>query len=277
MKNHNSLVGIYNRYSDEKRPLIYQMGKVGSVSIENCFDSAIHDHSLRGLAHEPTPSYMAYVRSRKYCSQAFYILNSAKYAAKRYGLRSRNEIKIISGVREPVSRNVSMFFQELYSWIFRYMTGFPDKKTWESSNRSEGIEFLHEAYRLSYDHRYGIDWFDNEFRKVTGVDVYKHEFDKEKGFTIIKDGKYSIFIYRIENLASLSTELSRFLGMDIQIDCSNSGNKKWYSDVYRKFLDTYEFDEEYLDTLLETKFATHFYSKEELTVARQKFLNTYVK
>lgn len=271
MKMSNGFIDIYRKYSDEEQVLIYQMGKVGSVALEDSINNAIHVHSLRGLKYEPTPSYLGFVKSRNNFQQLFLRFNDLKYFVKRYSLSRRKKIKIIVGVREPISRNVSMFFQELYSWIFRYMTGFPGKKTWLSSNRDEGMGFLYDAFRCAYDHNYGVEWFDNEFRKVTGIDVYEHDFDKELGYTVINKGKYEVFIYKIENLKYLTEELSGFLAKKIVIGNGNTGSKKWYSDVYREFINTFRFEDEYVDSLCNSKFTKHFYTKSEIINIKDKF------
>ena len=42
--------------------------------------------------------------------------------------------------------------------------------------------------------------FDNELKRFTEIDIYNEPFDKEAGFSIIKLGKFEIFIFKLEKL-----------------------------------------------------------------------------
>src|SRR6056297_3646022 len=88
--------------------IIYQMGKVGSSSIEHSAD--------RSVAHIHT---FALTVSRYFIKKKLNLLDYMQYILKQLLLRIyklRGDKRIITLVREPVARNVSCLFQALENY-----------------------------------------------------------------------------------------------------------------------------------------------------------------
>jgi len=156
--------------------------------------------------------------------------------------------KIISLVREPIERNFSGFFQN-----FERVVGIP----FAQSNYS--VQELLDVYLEKYIHDVPLTWYDTEFNKVTGIDVYSKEFNK---YSIIDN----VLFMQCELPDSKKEELiSNFLGInDFTITRTGMSSLATYGKMHRKFVDTVKFPKSYLDTFLGTKFVNHFYSDDYL-------------
>jgi hypothetical protein len=124
---------------------IFQMGKVGSVSVQatlaGCLPNKIvHAHCYEDMALEEQD-----------------LLTSRKKA----GL----PINVITPVREPISRNISAFFQ-----TFTRDTGF------ELTDRDWTVDELLELFLKRYPHDESYTWFDVNFKPLIGLDVYSEPF-----------------------------------------------------------------------------------------------------
>lgn len=252
-----SLKSGWKKYADESTVLVYQMGKVGSTSLEESLPGSIHAHTFySNFTCEP---------------HARQVLNSWWQRAqwrigeffKRAAIRSRKKVKIISLVRDPYARNVSMFFQDLPHWLCRHMTREAGRGVF-FDNRSVSMSHLFDAFDNAFDHYYGEAWFDKELFRLTGVDVFSYPFDPQVGHVTIKMGKYEIFIVRLESLSASVGALSAFVGYDVDLRISNDSAEKWYACVYERFLRAHTPPENYVSSLYESKLASHFYSKSEL-------------
>jgi len=105
-------------------------------------------------------------------------------------------------------------------------------------------------------------WFDHQF--YCGMDIYAHEFDHERGLACFENNVIELFLYRVENLSGLESELGRFLGMsDFRLcrvnDAASKGYWKDYSDVFNDYL----VPQHVLDRLYSSRYMRFFFSDEE--------------
>lgn len=199
--------------------VIYQMGKVGSTSLEQALPASLHVHTL----YDHHPCQWKRELTRSWLKRNFY------FWAQRFLLRRRSSIKIISLVREPVERSVSMFFQELPFWLTKHIIDF------SFNTRSEREDLLMEAYEQTFDHDYYDKWFDREIKRFSGIDIFSYNFDNEKGYLNIKHGKYELLVLKMERLNDLRQVICDFSGVEIDLVHTNSGEEKWYVPLYRDF------------------------------------------
>jgi hypothetical protein len=200
------------------------MGKVGSSSLELSISNSVHLHSLFG--HSPC----LVGENQRWPGLKGRVVRYVQSLVRRYALSKRREIKIITLVRDPVKRNISMFFQELPYWIVDYINRHnPDM-------RQADFEFLLDVYRFSFDHDYCLNWFDWELKRLTGIDVLSDGFDAEKGFELYEHGKYKVLCLRAESLSSVKDHICDFVGYQYDDFRTNDASNKWYGEVYSKFI-----------------------------------------
>jgi len=164
-------------------------------------------------------------------------------------------IKIISLVREPISRNVSAFFE-----VFRYHTGA------ESAHFKDEMETLQQTFMQKLQHDFPLIWFDKEFKTTTGIDVYNQPFDTEKKYKIFQKDNIDLLLLRID-LPDSEKELivQTFLGIsDFELINSNVGAEKEYASLYQSFKEQLVLPTTYLDQMLDSKYCRHFYTEQEI-------------
>src|SRR6185295_8413343 len=94
-------------------------------------------------------------------------------------IRPRRRAKIVTLLREPISRNISFYFEIL-------------DVLWKTERAHEhiGLDRLMLEFHERFTHDRAIKWFDDEYQQVLGVNVYDYEFPRETGFLRIDSGPY---------------------------------------------------------------------------------------
>lgn len=253
---------IANEYSSDS-VLIYQMGKVGSTSLEMSLAKARHFHTL--YSNSPCKIHDERRKKRPLRRLMKWFGNGLKQTM----IRRRKTVRIISPVREPYGRNVSMFFQDLPFWMVHYQesTGY--------DSRREGPEFLYETFETAFDHFYFDHWFDKELKRLTGIDIFEYPFDMEKGYSVIRKGRYEVMLIKLEKMDELHTAIEEFVGYTFAMQSANKGEQKWYACLYRDFMARYRPSERYLNRLYDTKTVRHFYTGEEIEGFKKRYLGEH--
>ena len=258
------LLRSYRRYRDENTILVYQMGKVGSTALTRALgDAAIQIVSFypSNFSFPHTPSYGVDLPRR--------LMHRLFCPVIRLAVRRRSTLKIVTLVRDPVGRNVSMFFQELHNWLAVYFSEIrPDRVS------REDFDTLLDCYRELFNHRYPLEWFDRDLKRLTGVNVYEHPFDTAEGCTRIDVGATSVLIVQAERLRERWQSVEEFCGRKLAFREDNRGEHKWYATVYADFLERYSMSAEELDTVYSSRFATFFFSDEQRAELRRKWQGT---
>jgi hypothetical protein len=178
-------------------------------------------------------------------------------------IEPRHPARIVSLVRDPVSRNISFYFETL-------------DVLWQTERAHEhvSVERLLAGFHERFRHERGVDWFDSEFKSVLGLDVYEHPFPHDKGYQRIGSGPYEVLIMRHDLDDRLKEKcLAELVGVGaVSLTPKNVSAQKPYADVYREFLRRVELPEDYVNRLLDSKYARHFYGPEELARFREKWL-----
>ena len=241
----NNLLNVWATYTCEDNVLIYQLGKVGSSTLESSIKNSIHTHSLYGNP----PCYVYMQQQRQGLKKLHGWLGDT---IKRIALYQRKEVKIITLVRDPVDRNISMFFQDLAYWIYEYVG------TVSQDTRTSEIDYLETVFEKSFDHYYINKWFDIELKRLTGIDVFQTPFPKDRGWVVIKQGKYSVLLIEASKLTSCEPVIGDFIGRKVVLQESNAGHKKWYASLYNQFKSSFD-KNAYREKLKKTKYFKHFY------------------
>ncbi len=244
--------------------VIHQFGKVGSKSI---------DYSLKRLKRWPV--YQTHILDPD--ARYFHSENPEPPAGKRRipphiqrartvrftYLDKNRPLSVITPVREPISRNVSAFFQNMHR--------FPQLK--ECRVDREMDRFL-EVFLNDYQHDEALQWFDNQYRKPFGLDIFEYPFPHEKGYQIIDHPPHRFLLFRSEcDDQYKSAVIGEFLQVDpVPICRKNESLDKEYAKDYRQFRDRLVLPMSYIDGMLSSPLAVHFYSEQEREAVRIKWL-----
>ncbi|WP_104038309.1 putative capsular polysaccharide synthesis family protein [Vibrio jasicida] len=249
--------------SQEKPILIYQMGKVGSSALEKSIPNSLHLHDLMSIE---AGKQISPVRAQLHKPVTNLVKRTLKRAVMCNMLKRKEQVRIISLVREPVGRNVSMFFQSLPFWMAdKYLKD-------DSAVRSERPQLLHEAFEEHVNHQYPLEWFDNEIKALTGIDVFVQPFDHQLGYQTYQNRNFSLMVVRIDKLDQSQQAISEFLQQDVEVVHENQADNKWYSPLIKEFKSSYQPKPEFVEEMLSSKLTQHFFTTPEIETLKKKYL-----
>jgi len=279
---YNLNLHLLNLRSAQPPILIYQMGKVGSSTITSSLQRLLKDRLILQI-HYLTQPYLSSIEQKNI--QDFYPgrLNGYRHHWESLYLRKQidkglkdKQYKIVTLVREPISRNISSFFENLEierigsSQHYKVKSFYGFETTVDIGDPSELIRLFFETF----DHDTPLVFFDREFKGVLGIDVFASEFPKSTGYQIYKDKHAEVLLIRLEDLNKCIEDAFReFLDIEHFTTVNkNIGDKKKYREIYRRFLDSIVLPESYVDMMYNSKYMQHFYSLEEINRFREKWL-----
>ena len=256
-----------------KLVIIFQPGKVGSKSIYHSIKkinkNVIHVHEFN--------NFYEYKNHK-----SFYKIN-ASYDYLHFG----GNAKIITCIRNPLERNISMFFNQLASHESFY--GLKDKD-WQSNI---SIDDLKNIFIEKFDHENFLYWYDFNIFRNFKIDIYSKKIS-EYGYVIYNHNDFDIDKVKLNHQDSLlnvqnkneliliKTELdnsiknkvlSKFLDINISIEKMNQTiENKDIGLIYNKFRDNVKFDSNFLNKYLNSNFFRHFYIDDT-----QKIIKKYEK
>lgn len=243
---------------------IWQPGKVASMTLEERLHQVdiptIHTHSLN------YPSHVFGSSLQETWSTSLQKVFSQK-------------LKIITGVREPLARDYSAFWQA-FSFERLHLMPILNK------NFQQLYENYTELILKGYDYTRMLlketnewvwndefEWFNNEIKKHCGIDIYQYPFDKEKGYCIIEHEKIQIFIFKTEKLDDLTPILNAFLGKNTQITYNvNQTYNKQYHLAYEEFKKNLKLPRKYVEHYYkDNPYMSHFYTE----IEQKKYLTQW--
>lgn len=234
-------------------PVVYTMGKVASSSVTQAIVRAsVRCHDIHTLDPQHLLK-MARARLDRGEYPPFHVCVSMAWEAE---IRDTNGCVYISLVRDPIARNISAYFQN-----------FPI-----SAERAEMplkvAEEVVAAFRERYPHPYPARWFDNEFRRFLGIDIYSVPFDRIRRNVATEQ----FLLMRTDlNDAEKSRLLSKAIGSRIHVERQNVGEWKGYSQIYQSVLEIAKFPAAFVDAMYATPFARHFWTDDELAALRDRW------
>lgn len=217
--------------------LVYQMGKVGSTSIVRSLRAAGAGEVVQTHSHD---------------------LARELIAARRPG----RTITLITGVREPLARCISAFFQNLTHAHNRW---------WYFGDRDAVLAAEFETLRAHFDtcagaHVDGLlaPWF-GTFRAATGVGLDDFEETPEGCWHAACEG-LELYAYRLEELAALEAALTRSGRFGtLAFGRENEGEQKAIAEKYRDFRTRYRIADADYDRLYGAMdWVRRFYTPDEL-------------
>lgn len=254
----NRYRNLLDKYKSPETIFVYQMGKVGSTSLELSIKSAVHIHAfysrnytcpirLKGLAKFGVKHFF-YRMEQELVN---YLLRKA--------FKQRSHTKIITLVRDPQARDISMFFHDLDAYVFAAHTNCLNTRKMPLPTRNQNADILIDIFNHEFDHEYSLNWFDNEFLPMTGIDIYSYSFNKEAGFSLVENDKTSVLCIRTDKLSKCTEQLEQFTGDDIELNWENKAQDKWYESIYHQFKSIYKTTDGLLIKQKSSKFYKHFF------------------
>ena len=258
---------VYNAYflkfkllnfNDKPPIIILTPGKVGSSSVYYTLKIDLHDYSIfhiHFLSKEGIKKAKHSHLSSDRKSLPLHLIVSELLSKK---LKSYNgKIKIITILREPISRTISSFFQN----IDFYKDAIEDSKL--VINESISLKILEKEIKGSVTSI--NNWLNSEIEENFNIYIYNKKFPKEK-YMIFKNQKVDLLLLKMEDLNDVFTNATAdFFNIEegIVLENFNVGKKKYYSKQYQKLKNRIHIDENILKKIKSSKYYIHFYAKND--------------
>ena len=221
-------------YLRRGRPIVvYQMGKVGSRAIYHSLSRfterpLLHVHNLR-----PGTPRLSYRLMR------------------RAVVEQRRPADFVTLVREPVRRNISAFLENASRDLVE---------------QRHDLTTLTRHFMADFRHDRVLVWLDQELGYVLGTDAYAHAFPTGEGALVLPSDLHRVIILRSEQSDAAKAEhVRRFLGLGrLEIERGNMTAAKHRAHLYRELVTRAPLSESYIDSMLSSRYARHFYSAAEL-------------
>lgn len=224
----------YKRQIARKTPIfIYQMGKVASTSIELSLKKVypglvIHSHSFR----------------------ADYPNNDVRALYRLYQ-KEKFPIKIITLIRDPISRNLSAFFED-----FAQQVGVHSEKSTHSP------EEIQQIFLDKFNHDIILNWFDTHISDF-GIDVYDHTLTDNSHLKVKKENVELLLMKHNLDDSKKEQLVKEFVGVpELHLKNENMGDKKHYSKLYNSIRNL-PMPDWYVSQMLDSKYVNHFYTLEK--------------
>lgn len=255
--------------------IVYQMGKVGSSSVvaglearnydvfqvhvltkewikrvEAQYEKASRDHN-RGIIDE---HLLASMFVRGWLDRGF----------------DGKRPQVVTLIRDPVARNMSSFFQTFPIYFSDLAAQFRKADI----SYDEKIDQLIEIFLTKFEeHDTPINWFDEHFKPVFGVDVYQTSFPHESGYQIYRGENCDVALFRLEDLRRTApSAMAEFLGdAAFELRDTNLASEKEYSSAYDQFKKGIRLPTSYLDRMYNSRFSKHFYTDQEIAQFRKRW------
>jgi hypothetical protein len=253
--------------------VIYQMGKVGSSTIVTSLQALRKDllvHHVHRLGEEELRRFEAFVRESfkrdrvtasvraGFVSQvvAGEYLNAQLAAGNHH-----RKWNVVTLVRDPVARNISDFFE-----VLEYQMDYGLRENLSAKGADAVTQELCELFLERYpNHEFPLTFFES-FERVVGIDVFATPFPKDTGYAVYTRGPVTVLLLRLEDLDRCARQAFRqAFGLEgFALVGKNLGSEKDYSEVYRRVRRRISLPDSYLSKMYGSKYATHFYSADEI-------------
>lgn len=272
---------------------MFQMAKVASRSWMRLLDDMLPNSMVTHfhVISEPARTRIEAIMSQTGDAQTFKYLSMPRLGRPpddilpqiRQGKWIGPALTIVSGVRDPVARAISLVAFSCNRFGY---TRAP--VTVRDGGSAESLNLLFfKALRLAQSencvmegdtlltqlahgiHDYGI-WFDQELDAGFGLDVFRTEFNHQARCLQI-EGTNRVFVYRVEDLptsaasAAMTLSASNFLGSQFDaVPPENTEGEARFRNLYKEFVRTVKLSKSDLDWFYDEKTVRHFYTDAEI-------------
>jgi hypothetical protein len=232
------------------------MSKVGSTSVYSSLKNrlkyipVIHVHFLGEFWLEKfRHGHSVFNINLEKAKQTFKVIN-----------KSKTRIKIITLVREPISRDVSGIFQ---TW--KHLFDF------DNINDIPVSDIV--THLNSSKFNYCEEWFKTDFLEFTGMNILNEKFDIERGYSIYKNEKVDVLCIKLEKLNEVYLKAFKdFLDIDnFILENQNISTEKKSSGLNRQVKSNFRLSDEKLTEIYDTKYMKTFYSSQEIEAFKREW------
>ncbi len=264
--------------------VVHTMGKVGSTSVCNAIAQAqderpvFHTHFLSDyIITRLEADSKALFRSHQEQLSLPLLWRSAFLQQQIKAAADTGEWKFVTLTRDPVARNVSAFFENIY------LTPARSNGTIHVAAPLYGIDteipagdtdILVELFLTRWsDHAGPAQFYEREFGQVLGLDLYAQAFDHASGYQIYAGNGVNALLIRLEDMnGSINRVLEDFIEVPgIELTHENPSAGKPYGDLYKNLIARLRLDDDYLDEMYGSRYARHFYTAAELGRFRRRW------
>ena len=242
--------------------IVFQMGKVGSKSIELSLAGA----GVKNVHHlHHLDVYGGVVFPDKKLRGRRDIQNTIAHARKvKAEIDAADSVKIISLVRDPIARNISAFFEN-------FSANFGKNK----DGNVLSTESIINQFLSRYNHLNCLSWFDINFKRFLDLDIYATPFHHVTKQLAFSSGKYDVLILRAEDEDSFKeASLRELMGMKTLSVLRKNSTKEKGSSIYKAYKTVRKnirFEKSLLDTIYKSQLVTHFYTEDEVHEFRKRW------
>jgi len=250
----------------EKPPvIILTPGKVGSSSVYYTLKKNLTENSIFHIHYLSEDgikkSKINHLKSDRKSLPLHLMVSELLYKK----LKSYNgKIKIITIIREPISRSLSSFFQNINFY----------KKTIENDNLT-----VNETIALKIIQKDIINsvksidqWLLSELLNNFDVDIYSQEFPKENRYVIFKNTNIELLLLKMEDMNDVFNKSTKDFFRKtngIILEKHNVGEAKYYSDQYIKIKRNIKLDDTILTNIISSNYFNHFYKEDTIAIIKK--------
>jgi len=252
--------------------------KVLKLEKEEIGNKTISDYKIKNIVIFTVAKVGSsdFEESMKPFNKKYTIIHTHNFLIFKNYVENMTNTLFIVGIRNPIDRNLSYFFQTYSDEIIYTSLRFKNNNYVGEKNYLFPLEDIN---KYSFDklkdvffkrnfHDSFNDWF-KDFFEITNL--HKLSFNKDKGLDFYKFPKNNILMfYTLEKLNDNETSISHFLEIN-QLIHSNLSEQKIYKDKYSEFKNKISFPKYYKDTFLHTNIMNYFYNDNDI----QQFYNKY--
>ena len=227
--------------------IVYQMGKVGSVSLANSLRAKFGEANVAHI--HPHDVVLQTIDAQRTCGRA---------------------VIVMTGFREPLARCISAYFQTFANPINPWWyVGAPDEIL------AKGVDWLITDYKTKAPRHVSekIALWLGEYQRTLGVGISDSE--RRANFWTASTEGVTFYVYKLEELAEFvhAASRDRWLG-GLQLGTANDARQKWSGALYREFLQTFRLTRaEYVSVYGGLDYVRWLYGDHEIERLTERFIS----
>ncbi|MCH2160762.1 MAG: putative capsular polysaccharide synthesis family protein [Phycisphaerales bacterium] len=175
------------------------------------------------------------------------------------GAARGDRVHFISLARDPLAVNVSWLFFGLQRWFSRRRNTDPAEIS---------AEMIESFFHSSFPHDGILNWFDEEWSKVTGFETRELGEVRERGFLVREHENIRACVMSAHDSdEAKSRTIADFLSLkpeQVGITRRNLGSDRRSSEVYERLKKSIARDKDYRDRMYDSEYARTFFTKRQI-------------
>jgi glycosyltransferase involved in cell wall biosynthesis len=260
--------------------LILTYAKVSTTStthlLSERFPGKVYrSHGFGAWLHEPLTRIYAANPAAMRSLRPFHDEAPAIASRLADALATREPVTIITGVRDPIARSLSVAMQNFEDCFMDCMGQTPEETAaavaariadlWVNDTQDDDPvrQWLEVMIRAPFR------WFQEEIEKTFGFDLKEQQFDRDRGYAIFAKENVRLLLFRQENIPSaLEHGLAElFPDTDVTLPHINDGSDKDTGDIYRALQACFRLPRDVLERIYAHPDIRAYYSEDEIAAA----------